>query len=77
MSLVLVLNADCGPLQRTSLRHVIRMLFREVAAGPATPHGTMITIRLCCAAEIGRIHRCDIHHSSPALTGSRVIDGHE
>jgi 5-methylcytosine-specific restriction endonuclease McrA len=31
MSAVLVLNADCGPLQRVSLRHAIRMLFREVA----------------------------------------------
>jgi hypothetical protein len=31
MSLVLVLNADCGPLHRVSLRHAIRMLFREVA----------------------------------------------
>jgi 5-methylcytosine-specific restriction endonuclease McrA len=28
---VLVLNADCGPLHRVSLRHAIRMLFREVA----------------------------------------------
>ncbi|GLY01839.1 HNH endonuclease [Actinoplanes sp. NBRC 101535] len=31
MSVVLVLNADCGPLQRVSLRHAIRMLFRQVA----------------------------------------------
>lgn len=31
MSLVLVLNADFGPLHRVSLRHAIRMLFREVA----------------------------------------------
>jgi 5-methylcytosine-specific restriction endonuclease McrA len=31
MSVVLVLNADCGPLHRVSLRHAIRMLFREVA----------------------------------------------
>jgi len=31
MTLVLVLNADCGPLHRVSLRHAIRMLFREVA----------------------------------------------
>ena len=31
MEAVLVLNADCGPLQRVSLRHAIRMLFREVA----------------------------------------------
>ena len=31
MSAVLVLNADCGPLHRVSLRHAIRMLFREVA----------------------------------------------
>jgi hypothetical protein len=28
---VLVLNADCGPLHRVSLKHAIRMLFREVA----------------------------------------------
>jgi 5-methylcytosine-specific restriction endonuclease McrA len=28
---VLVLNADLGPLQRVSIRHAIRMLFREVA----------------------------------------------
>ena len=28
---VLVLNADLGPLHRVSLRHAIRMLFREVA----------------------------------------------
>jgi 5-methylcytosine-specific restriction endonuclease McrA len=28
---VLVLNADCGPLHRVSLRHAIRMLFRQVA----------------------------------------------
>jgi 5-methylcytosine-specific restriction endonuclease McrA len=31
MSSVLVLNADFGPLHRVSLRHAIRMLFREVA----------------------------------------------
>ncbi|HWS38941.1 MAG TPA: HNH endonuclease [Actinoplanes sp.] len=31
MSAVLVLNADCGPLHRVSLRHAIRMLFRQVA----------------------------------------------
>ena len=31
MSVVLVLNADCGPLHRVSLRHAIRMLFRQVA----------------------------------------------
>nr|WP_296070783.1 HNH endonuclease [uncultured Actinoplanes sp.] len=31
MSAVLVLNADYGPLHRVSLRHAIRMLFREVA----------------------------------------------
>jgi 5-methylcytosine-specific restriction endonuclease McrA len=31
MSAVLVLNADFGPLHRVSLRHAIRMLFREVA----------------------------------------------
>lgn len=31
MSVVLVLNADFGPLQRVSVRHAIRMLFREVA----------------------------------------------
>jgi 5-methylcytosine-specific restriction endonuclease McrA len=31
MSVVLVLNADCGPLHRVSVRHAIRMLFREVA----------------------------------------------
>ena len=31
MSVVLVLNADYGPLHRVSLRHAIRMLFREVA----------------------------------------------
>lgn len=31
MSDVLVLNADLGPLHRVSLRHAIRMLFREVA----------------------------------------------
>src|ERR1700753_699227 len=31
MSQVLVLNADYGPLHRVSLRHAIRMLFREVA----------------------------------------------
>jgi len=28
---VLVLNADLGPLHRVSIRHAIRMLFREVA----------------------------------------------
>jgi len=28
---VLVLNADLGPLHRVSLRHAVRMLFREVA----------------------------------------------
>jgi len=28
---VLVLNADLGPLHRVSLRHAIKMLFREVA----------------------------------------------
>jgi 5-methylcytosine-specific restriction endonuclease McrA len=28
---VLVLNADLGPLGRVSLRHAVRMLFREVA----------------------------------------------
>jgi 5-methylcytosine-specific restriction endonuclease McrA len=28
---VLVLNADLGPLHRVSLRHAIRMLFRQVA----------------------------------------------
>ena len=31
MDAVLVLNADLGPLQRVSLRHAVRMLFREVA----------------------------------------------
>ncbi|WP_067498084.1 HNH endonuclease [Actinoplanes sp. TFC3] len=31
MSVVLVLNADFGPLHRVSVRHAIRMLFREVA----------------------------------------------
>ncbi len=31
MDAVLVLNADLGPLQRVSIRHAIRMLFREVA----------------------------------------------
>jgi hypothetical protein len=31
MSAVLVLNADFGPLHRVSLRHAIRMLFRQVA----------------------------------------------
>jgi 5-methylcytosine-specific restriction endonuclease McrA len=31
MSVVLVLNADGGPLHRVSLRHAVRMLFREVA----------------------------------------------
>ncbi|WP_229073767.1 HNH endonuclease [Actinoplanes sp. DH11] len=31
MSVVLVLNADYGPLHRVSLRHAIRMLFRQVA----------------------------------------------
>jgi 5-methylcytosine-specific restriction endonuclease McrA len=30
-SVVLVLNADGGPLHRVSLRHAIRMLFRQVA----------------------------------------------
>jgi 5-methylcytosine-specific restriction endonuclease McrA len=28
---VLVLNADLGPLQRVSIRHAVRMLFRQVA----------------------------------------------
>jgi 5-methylcytosine-specific restriction endonuclease McrA len=28
---VLVLNADLGPLQRVTLRHAVRMLFRQVA----------------------------------------------
>jgi hypothetical protein len=28
---VLVLNADLGPLHRVSIRHAVRMLFREVA----------------------------------------------
>jgi 5-methylcytosine-specific restriction endonuclease McrA len=36
MSAVPVLNADCGPLHRVSLRHAIRMLFR--ASGAASPH---------------------------------------
>jgi hypothetical protein len=31
MDAVLVLNADLGPLHRVSLRHAVRMLFREVA----------------------------------------------
>lgn len=31
MEAVLVLNADLGPLHRVSLRHAIRMLFRQVA----------------------------------------------
>ncbi len=31
MSVVLVLNADCGPLHRVSVRHAVRMLFRQVA----------------------------------------------
>jgi len=31
MSMVLVLNADFGPLHRVSVRHAIRMLFRQVA----------------------------------------------
>ena len=31
MSVVLVLNADDRPLHRVSVRHAIRMLFREVA----------------------------------------------
>jgi 5-methylcytosine-specific restriction endonuclease McrA len=31
MSVVLVLNADFGPLQRVSVRHAIRMVFRQVA----------------------------------------------
>jgi 5-methylcytosine-specific restriction endonuclease McrA len=31
MSVVLVLNADGGPLHRVSVRHAVRMLFREVA----------------------------------------------
>lgn len=31
MSDVLVLNADLGPIGRVSLRHAVRMLFREVA----------------------------------------------
>ncbi len=31
MTVVLVLNADLGPLHRVSLRHAIRMLLREVA----------------------------------------------
>ncbi|GAA0803407.1 HNH endonuclease [Spirilliplanes yamanashiensis] len=29
--MVLVLNADLGPLHRVSVRHAVRMLFREVA----------------------------------------------
>jgi 5-methylcytosine-specific restriction endonuclease McrA len=42
MSAVLVLNADCGPLHRVSLRHAIRMLFREVAVvHEAEPDGQM------------------------------------
>lgn len=31
MQAVLVLNADLGPLHRVSLRHAIRMLYRQVA----------------------------------------------
>ncbi len=31
MTDVLVLNADMGPLHRVSLRHAVRMLFRQVA----------------------------------------------
>ena len=31
MDNVLVLNADLGPLYRVSLRHAVRMLFRQVA----------------------------------------------
>lgn len=31
MEAVLVLNADLGPLHQVSLRHAIRMLFRQVA----------------------------------------------
>ncbi|HET9518453.1 MAG TPA: HNH endonuclease, partial [Actinoplanes sp.] len=31
MTAVLVLNADLGPLHRVSLRHALRMLFRQVA----------------------------------------------
>ena len=31
MEAVLVLNADLGPLHRVSLRHAIRMLYRQVA----------------------------------------------
>jgi hypothetical protein len=31
VSAVLVLNADLGPLHRVSLRHALRMLFRQVA----------------------------------------------
>lgn len=31
MDAVLVLNADLGPLHRVSIRHAVRMLFREVA----------------------------------------------
>ena len=31
MDAVLVLNADLGPLHRVSLKHAIRMLFRQVA----------------------------------------------
>ena len=31
MDTVLVINADLGPLHRVSLRHAIRMLFRQVA----------------------------------------------
>src|SRR6185436_5753385 len=42
MSAVLVLNADCGPLHRVSLRHAIRMLFRQVAVvHEAEPDATM------------------------------------
>ena len=31
MEAVLVLNADLGPLHRVSLKHAVRMLFRQVA----------------------------------------------
>jgi len=31
MSAVLVINADLGPLHRVSLRHAVRMLWRQVA----------------------------------------------
>lgn len=31
MAAVLVLNADLGPLHRVSLKHALRMLYREVA----------------------------------------------